>query len=46
MSIPINHLIFQLDTLQYTVERTASDLEAVKSNISALKKEIVEKHDG
>ena len=30
----------QLDTLQYTVERTASDLEAVKSNIFALKKDI------
>ena len=37
--------MFQLDTLQYTVERTASDLEAVKANVTSLKKEIVDKKD-
>nr|CAB3228550.1 coiled-coil domain-containing protein 39-like [Phallusia mammillata] len=35
----------ELDTLKYTVERTASDLEAMKTNVASLRKEIVNKQD-
>jgi len=38
-------VLFQLDTLKYTVERTASDLEAMKTNVTSLKKEIGEKQE-
>merc|ERR550534_1297607 len=33
----------ELDTLKYTVERTASDLESMKSNVTSLKKDIIAK---
>jgi len=35
----------ELDTLKYTVERTASDLEAMKSNVTSLKKDIISKNE-
>ncbi|XP_039256465.2 coiled-coil domain-containing protein 39-like [Styela clava] len=34
----------ELDTLKYTVERTATDLESIKSSVTGLKKEIVSKN--
>ncbi|XP_078482846.1 coiled-coil domain-containing protein 39-like [Ciona intestinalis] len=35
----------ELDTLKYTVERTASDLETMKMNVAQLRKEIINKQD-
>lgn len=35
----------ELDTLRYTVERTATDLESIKTSVSNLKKEIISKND-
>lgn len=35
----------ELDTLKYTVERTASDLQAMKSTVNQMKKEISSKED-
>ncbi|CAK8671416.1 unnamed protein product [Clavelina lepadiformis] len=35
----------ELDTLKYTVERTASDLEAMKSNVTSLKKELLSRQE-
>ena len=46
MILIINCLIvLQLDTLKYTVERTASDLESMKSNVTSLKKDILAKSE-
>lgn len=42
-SLTTNSVVLQLDALKRTVDRTATDLEVTRSQVSQLKKDVQEK---